>query len=494
LVITREAILAVYGQGPEAVVTLVETLVARINALEARVTALEAAQAKDSHNSGKPPSSDSTRAGRAPQSLRGKSGKPPGGQPGHPGTTLALRARPDRVALHAPAACAGCGHAFAAEAPAVAVAGERRQVFELPPVVLVCTEHRLAERACPRCGACTRGRFPPEARATVQYGPGLLALGLYLTTQHLLPVARAAEVLAALTGQRLSPATLLAAEGRCATTLAPVTARILTGLARSAVVHLDETAFYVVEGAGSAARWWLHVTCTRALTHYTPHPKRGTEAHAAVGLLPTYGGTAVHDGYASYGTHTGCRHALCGVHLLRELTFLAEEGPPATRHWAAAFKRALQVMKRGADRARAAGAAALDRVTLGRYRRRYAALLAQGEAAEPPPTRPAARRDGRGRLTRSPGAQLLHRLRRDRDAVLRFLADLAVPFDNSQAERDVRMMRVEQKISGGFRTPVGAATFCTLRGYLSTARKQDQHALTVLCDALLGHPFMPAIP
>lgn len=490
LVITREEILAVYAQGPAAVVALVETLVARINALtehgaqlEARVAALEVARAKDSHNSGKPPSTDVTRMGRAPKSLRGQSGKRPGGQPGHPGTTLALRPTPDAVATHAPAACAQCGHGFMpADPPAIPVAGERRQVFELPPIVLVCTEHRLAERACAQCGAWTRGTFPPEARSTVSYGPGLLALGLYLTTQHLLPVARAAEVLTTLVGQRVSPATLLAAEGRCAATLAPVTARIRAGLAASPTVHLDETGFYVAR-----VRWWLHVACTRALTLYTAHPKRGVAAHAAVGLLPTYTGTAVHDGYASYFTHRACRHALCGVHLLRELTFLAEE---CGARWAAALQRSLRTMKRAADRARAAGATALGRATLTRYQRRYDALVRDGEAAEPPAVQTATR----GRPRRTPAGQLLVRLRRDRGAVLRFLCDLRVPFDNSEAERDVRMMKVEQKVSGGFRTPAGAATFCTNRGYLSTARKQGQHALTVLRDALVGHPFMPTGP
>jgi transposase len=495
--IAREEILAVYARGPEAVVALVETLVARINALEARVTALEAAQAKDSHNSSKPPSTDLTRTGRAPKSLRRKSGKPPGGQPGHPGRTLALRAVPDVIQVHAPDTCAACGMPFAETTPHTPVRGERRQLVEWPPVALVCTEHRLAERTCARCGAVSRGAYPPAVRSTVQYGPALLALGVYLTTQQLLPVARAAAVLTALTGQRVSPATLLTAETRCAAALAPVVARTHAGLARSAVVHLDETAFYVGDlgTGGPAARWWLHVACTPTLTHYTAHPRRGTEAHAAIGLLPTYTGTAVHDGYASYGMYPGCRHALCGAHLLRELTFLAEEGAPATRRWAAGLKRALRTMKRATDRARVAGATTLDAATRRRYHRRYDVLLAQGAAAEPPPT-PASTPAGKqgGRRLRSPGGKLLHRLRRDRAAVLRFLDDLAVPFDNSEAERDVRMMRVEQKVSGGFRTPAGAATFCTLRGYLTTARKQGQHALTVLQDALLGRPFLPAIP
>lgn len=489
LIIPDEEILAVYTQGPAAVGALVATLVTQINALtqreaqlEARVAALEAARGKDSHNSSQPPSTDATRTGRAPKSLRGRSGRAPGGQPGHPGTTLALRATPDHVVTHAPAACAGCGHAFAADAPAVAVVGERRQVFELPPVQLHCTEHRVVERACPACGTWTRGTFPAAVRATVQYGPGVLALGVYLTTQHLLPVARAAEVLTTLLGQRISPATLLAAEARCATALAPVTAHIHTGLARSDALHLDETGFYV-----GRVRWWLHVACTRTLTLYTAHPKRGTAAHAAIGLLPTYAGTAVHDGYASYFTYRGCQHALCGVHLLRELTFFAEAHGA---RWAVALTRCLQTMHRAAERARAAGAGALDRATLARYHRRYDALVAAGVAAEPPPVWVAAC----GHARRTPAGQLLHRFDRDRTAVLRFLDDLRVPFDNSEAERDLRMMKVEQKISGGFRTAAGAATFCTNRGYLSTARKQGQHALTVLRDALAGHPFLPAIP
>ena len=482
--LTRDAVVAAMADGPDAVLALFAQVLAP---LVERVRALEAERAKDSHNSSKPPSTDPARTGRAPRSLRGRSGQRPGGQPGHPGRTLALRATPDVIRTHAPAACARCGGAFAPGAPAAVVAAERRQVFELPPVALVCTEHRVAERTCAGCGATTRGAYPPAARSTVQYGPGVLALGVYLTAQHLLPVARAAEVLGALVGQRVSPATLAAAEARGAAALAPVTAHIRAGLAASPVLHLDETGFFVADGPGPMRRWWLHVVCTPTLTHYVAHPKRGTAAHAAVGLLPAYAGTAVHDGYASYFTHRGCAHALCGVHLLRELTFLAEEGGA---RWAAALKRGLLTMKHAADRARTAGAAAVPRAALARYRRRYAALLAAGEAAEPPPVR--ASKFGHPR--RTPGAQLLLRLRRDQGAVLRFLTDLRVPFDNSEAERDLRMMKVEQKVSGGFRTAGGAATFCALRGYLSTARKQGQSALGVLRDLLAGQPFMPAVP
>ncbi|HKG92225.1 MAG TPA: IS66 family transposase [Gemmatimonadaceae bacterium] len=481
LVITREEVLAVYAQGPEAVVSLVLTLVERINALEARVAALEAERAKDSRTSSKPPSGDVV---RRPRSLRGKSGKRPGGQPGHDGHTLALRAEPDRVIEHAPAACAGCGAALPGRQGAGRrlVPGERRQVFELPPVRLTCTEHRLLEQRCPACGTWTPGRFPAAARTTAQYGPGLLGLGVYLTTQHLLPVARAAEVLAALTGRRVSPATLVAAEARGASALAPVMQRIRAGLTRAPVIHVDETGFFI-----AGRRQWLHTVSTPALTYYTPHAKRGCGAHDAIGLLPAYAGTAVHDCYDSYFTYP-CRHALCVVHLLRELTFFAEEHGA---RWAAALKRSLLAMKRGVARARAAGRAALERRTRRRYEGRYDALLAAGEAAQPPPR---ARTDHGGRPRRTPAGNLLVRLRRHRAAVLRFLDDFAVPFDNSEAERDLRMMKVEQKVSGGFRTPHGAQTFCTLRGYVATARKQGGSALDALRELFAGHPFIPAVP
>lgn len=262
-------------------------------------------------------------------------------------------------------------------------------------------------------------------------------------------------------------------------------ARIHAGLLRAPVVHFDETGFFVAQ-----QHWWLHVGGTRGLAFYTAHPRRGGRAHDAIGLLPAYAGTAVHDAYEAYFTYRGCRHALCGVHIQRELVFLEEECGARTAAWAGPLRRALETMRRGTVRARDAGSAALSARTQRRYARRFDALVAAGEAAEPPPT-PGA---NRGPPRRTPGALLLRRMRRHRDAVLRFVYDLAVPFDNSEAERDLRMMKVEQKVSGGFRTAAGAHTFCTLRSYLGTARKQGQDALGVLRGALAGQPFLPAVP
>lgn len=484
---TREEILAVYREGPEAVVALVAMLLERIATLEARVSALEARLAQDSHNSAMPPSRDPV---RRPRSLRGQSGKPPGGQPGHGGRTLALRATPDAAVTHAPAHCHACGAAFRGMPNAEDVSAERRQVFDLAPPRLVVTEHRVLDRRCPACGVWTRGAFPTGVRSTAQYGPEVHALAVYLTTQQLLPVARAAEMLRHLTGQPVSGATVLAAERRAAAALAPVTARIRAGLLRAPVLGVDETSVFVARRG-----WWLHVACTPTLTHYTVLPRRGRAAYAAIGLLPGFTGTVVHDGCPAFGTAPApapaypCRHALCGVHLLRELTFLVEE---YHLPWAARLKRWLLAMKAAVARAKAAGARALSPATLARYRRRYAALVAEGAAAEPPPLR----RPGttRGKLARTPAARLLLRLERDQPWVLRFLEDFAVPFDNNEAERDLRMMKVEQKISGGFRTAPGATAFATLRSYVVTARKQGRTALDALRTLFTGHPFLPAVP
>jgi transposase len=422
--------------------------------------------------------------------LRSPSGKRAGGQPGHEGTTLALRATPDVVVTHEPTHCEACGCALPGAPQALReISSERRQVFDLTRPQLVVTEHQVLDQQCRVCGEWTRAAFPAGVCSTVQYGPELRALAVYLTTQQLLPVARASEMLSHLAGQPVSVATVLAAEAHAVTAVAPVVAAIRAGLRRAPVLGVDDTTVFVARRG-----WWLHTASTPTLTAYDVLPVRGRAAYAAIGLLPTYQGTAVHDGCQAFGTAPRpapypCQHALCGVHLLRDLTFLAEEYELG---WAAQLKRLLLTMKAAVDRAKVAGRSTLPRATLTRYRQRYRALIAAGEAGEPPPER----RPGttRGKLFRTPAARLLLRLRRDEAWVLRFLDDFAVPFDNNEAERDLRMMKVEQKISGGFRTARGAKTFALLRSYVVTARKQGCNALRALRSLFAGEPFMPALP
>ena len=456
------------------------TLREQVGALLGRVQELEARLAKDSHNSSKPPSSDGLR--RKPKSLRQKSGKKPGGQLGHRGETLRLVAQPDAVVEHRPDHCPQCQTPLS---NAAVVLYERRQVQELPPVVrLVVTEHRALHVRCPRCAQVSVGAFPTAAPSRAQYGPGVRAVAVYLVEQQHLPLGRAQQLLADLLGMRLGRGTLVSWVQQAARVLEPVERQIKAALAHAPVLHHDETG---VRRAGQLA--WAHVTSTRRLTHYAIHPKRGQEAMDAIGILPTYQGVSVHDGWDSYRVYTACRHALCNVHHLRELTFLEEQYAQA---WACDLKALLREMKAATDHARRRGEHHLPPPARTQFIARYHGLLKTGLAANPPPPEQARRPGQRGRLAQSPPRNLLERLLLQQDEVLAFLDDLAIPFDNNQAERDLRDLKVQQKVSGCFRSEGGADAYATIRSYLATLRKQGQALLAALETVFSGQPLYPA--
>jgi transposase len=474
---TRDEILAVYAAGPEAVVSLVEQFQQALAALTARVQDLENRLNKDSHNSHKPPSSDGLARGKRPQSLRGQSGKPSGGQPGHPGQTLRPVEKPDERQVHAPSTCAHCGSALEAVAPC---ATERRQVFDLPPLSLVVTEHEAQTKRCPHCQQCTSGAFPAGVTQPTQYGPAVLALSVYLQTYQLLPFARTQELLQDLFGASPCQGTLARALAAASERLAPVEKEIRQAIHQAAVVHFDETGI-----RAEAHLRWLHTASSEQLTFYAVHPKRGREALDALGVLPGFRGVSMHDAYASYLCYPA-RHALCNAHLLRELIALEEQ---THQRWTTALIQLLREMKTEVETARAAGEEALEPTLLSALRSRYEALLAEGRRLNPP--LPHTRKVGRRK--QSPAQNLLDRLEKHAEAVLAFLYDFAVPFDNNLAERDLRMMKVQQKISGGFRSAEGAVTFCRIRGYISTLRKQGLHVLSALQSVFLGSPLMPRL-
>ncbi len=268
------------------------------------------------------------------------------------------------------------------------------------------------------------------------------------------PFGRTQQLLTDLFGVRLARGTVVGWVQQAARTLEPVETQILAALRRAAVLHSDETG---VRRGGRLA--WAHVTSTARLTYYAIHAKRGSEATDAIGILPTYTGVSLHDGWAGYRAYTACRHALCNVHHLRELTFLQEEYHQA---WAGELKELLQQMRTVAEQARAQGPRRVSSVQRAPLLARYRELLATGLAANPPPT--GQRRPGqRGRLAQSPARNLLERLLLGQAQVLAFLDDLAIPFDNNQAERDLRGLKMQQKVSGCFRSETGAAAFACLR-------------------------------
>jgi transposase len=456
------------------------TALERLEQTNARVKQLEGQAAKDSHNSSKPPSSNGFKDPvRKTASLREKSGKKSGGQPGHTGKTLMMVEHPDQRVLLTPERCEHCQQDLTS---APLARRERVQKVDLPSVRLEVTEYQVEVKACPCCQTETRADLPDGLTlASVQYGPNIKALAVYLACMHLLPLARVCQILSDLFGTTFSEACVLAACRQSARALTLVLAMIKTALQKSKVIHNDETGLRV-----NKKRWWLHVAATCWFTLYLAHPKRGKEATDAMGILPHFSGTSVHDSLASYLLYL-CIHALCVVHYLRELTFIFEH---FEQQWAKEMKTLLLEIKADVQLAREQGMTSLPEATKQDFERRYREIVQAGMAANPPPQKPPGKR---GKVAKSDALNLLIRLHQYQDMILRFMSDFDVPFDNNRAESDLRMMKVRQKISGCFRTEAGVALFCDLRSYLSTMQKQGVHLLTALRSAIIGSPLLPPL-
>lgn len=448
--------------------------------LSEQVKALQERQAKDSHNSSLPPSSDRFTRHKKPRSLREKSGKASGGQPGHPGSTLQMSETPDVVISLPPVTqCQHC-HANLSAVPIKTV--ERRQVIDVPKPRVETMEYQGEWKQCPECQHLTAADFPQETKAPTQFGPRLGAMAVYLMVQQLLPLGRTKETLGDLLGVWLSEGTLVGMQARAAKTLEAIEEQTKAALIAAKVVHQDESGLYV-----QGERWWVHVACTDQLTHYAAHPSRGQEALHAIGILPQFQGTSIHDGWLTYFLFL-CKHALCGVHLLRDLTFLAQEQGLI---WAHQLLKLLLDMRTVTVQARVEGQTALSPAVIADWTTKYEQILTQAEAFHPRALAPPGKKK-QGKVKQSPARNLLDRLQTYQDAVLAFLSDLAVDFDNNQAERDVRMIKVQQKVSGTFRSVTGAVHFLRIRGYLSTLRKQGKPQFSALEATLRGQPTLPS--
>ena len=443
----------------EELIALIAAQAAEIAALKARLAELERRLGLNSSNSSKPPSSDGLKKPARVSSLRESSGKPSGGQPGHKGETLRQVAEPDQIVDHHPPVCSRCG---AALTPDLAGGHAARQVFDLPePRPLIVTEHRAHSCRCAACGVTTRAAFPEGVNAPVQYGARIAAFVVYLLHYQLLPEDRLVELMADLFGVRIVAATLSTMSRACATRLREFAATLRDLVAGAPVKHMDETGFRI-----GGKTQWLHVASTGLLTFYRACARRGS-------LLADVIGIVVHDHWKPYYTMQGVLHALCNAHHLRELKALIEI---EKEDWARKMQRLLRRACYAANLARERGVCLKPRL-IESFERSYDAILAQGLAwheAEQPlaraRTQPADK--SRGRQPRRTGHNLILRLMTRKQDTLRFLRDPAVPFTNNQAERDARMMKLRQKISGGFRSTEGAADFAVIRSFLSTAKKQ----------------------
>lgn len=472
------------GLDKNELLVIIATLQEQVRTLEQQITeqavmiqSLQDQLAKNSRNSGKPPGSDGLKKART-RSLRAKTGRSRGGQPGHQAHTLQQVEQPDHVQIHDVVTCPDCGMDLH-ELPSAGC--ERRQVFDVPVVRLEVTEHRAIIKVCLGCGQSVKGTFPIKVSQPVQYGPRLKAQVCYLTNYQLLPWARTCELLGDLYNHKPAEALVLEANWVVTEGVAASCQAIKQHLIAAEVVHFDESGLRV-EGKLN----WLHVISTAHLTYYAIHPKRGAEAMQAIGILPEFRGRAIHDHWLSYFTFTDCQHALCNAHHLRELQFIVDQYDQA---WANQMSQLLLDIKdEMATTQRQDISLPPDRMA--HFEQRYAELLAEGLATNPLSDSPLPKK--RGRQKQSPARNLLNRLQQRQAETLAFMYDRRVPFDNNLAERDVRMVKIKQKISGSFRTQLGAESFCTIRSYISTVRKHGRNVIDAIFDALLGSPFIPA--
>lgn len=475
--ISEADIRAVYREGEDAVVLLVTTLLSRLTRVEARLERLESQHQKTSQNSSKPPSGDGF--GKRTQSLRKKSKRRSGGQKGHPGSTLEWREQVDEIVKHPVNECHRCGASLAS---AAVIDHELRQVHELPPLRLQVIEHQADVKSCEQCEAISSGAFPHDVTAQVQYGSGVRGLMVYLMNAQLLPSDRTCDLLKEVFGCEVSEGTLYNARRKCFEQLMPVEQQIKAHIEVEKVIHCDETGLRV-----NGKLWWLHVASTAELTYYFLHTKRGRKAIDEMDILPNFNGISVHDGWASYFGYD-CAHSLCNAHHLRELRFIFES---YKQPWAKAMMTLLKTIKTQVEKAKAQGASALSHWQMSRFEAQYQTLLMKGFKANPPPPVDNEAPKKRGRMKQSPAKNLLDRLDLHDTATLAFMFDFRVPFDNNQAERDVRMMKLKQKISGCFRAATGGQQFCRIRGYISTLRKQGIAVLDALTSTFSGAPILP---
>jgi transposase len=448
--VIRNKLRAIFEAGFEAMYAFVkdqEKIISRqskdIKKLEKRIKALEDRLNQNSSNSSKPPSTDWF---KKKINLRKKTGRSPGGQYGHRGSNLKMVETPDSITVHGVSSCTGCGRSLEEVPPDGC---RKRQVFDLPPIKAEVEEHRAEEKCCPHCGKLNKAPFPSGIDQPAQYGPRIKACAVYLSQYQLLPYARIKELFSDLFGTGLSAGTIVNTNRDCCQSLKPVEEAIKDKITDSPVAHFDETGMYT-EGD----RWWLHIASTEDLTYYGCHPKRGKAATDDIDILPNFSGIAVHDGWDTYFRYK-CGHGLCNAHHLRELKGIEE---CYKQRWAPDMASLLVEIKEAVDERRIA-ADRLEEHEIDNFKDRYDKII-----------------------------------EKYREETLCFMYNFDVPFDNSQAERDIRMAKVQQKISGTFRSTEGARTFCRIRGYISTTRKNSLSVIDAIQSVFEGDPIrVPAL-
>jgi transposase len=447
---------------------------ARFAALSERVAELERRLGKDSSTSSRPPSSDSPYKKKPrDRSLRGRSGRSRGKQPGAQSSTLRQVASPDDMVVCAPGACRRCGAGLAG---ARVTGVQKLQEFDItPPPPPTVTEYQVQARSCGRCGAVTAGQPPPGITGRAQYGPEAHAQAANLAAAHHVPIGRASQLMADMTGLPVSAGWMAGVRHKAAGKLEPFMDHVRALLRQAGVIYADETPARAASGLQ-----YVHVACTEFLTCMHTGGRSAADIDAG-GVLDSYAGVIVRDGYAGYSHLTDALHAWCGAHNLRDLRDLYTFDPDG-QIWARSMADLLIHANAAATAARAAGRQRLDETELTQIRAWYRGAVAKGITDN----------QNRRSKTAKDGQRLARRFRDHQDMILRFATDLTVGFTSNQAERDVRPVKVQQRSSGGsWRTLDGLADFAIVQSYLSTARKWGLSKLDALRQLFTTGPWLP---
>jgi len=458
----------------EELLDVIVTLLQKNAELEARVKELEARVAMNSQNSSKPPSSDGY---RKPPNQRKPSGKSPGGQHGHKGHGPKLPHEPDVFEIHKPEECENCPNA--SECDKRQKVSETRYEIDIPTTPIV-TEHQKMSVKCPLSKTVFTGRFPSHIGGRLQYGANLKALAVSLVTACTVSISRAQALLGDLFDISIGVGTISSMVSGCAAKVKSVVIDIKNEVSRSSVIHVDETGTRV-----DGKLVWVHVSSTGGLTYIDVCEKRGKEGIDAVGVLSDYSGTAVHDCWASYFKYDKVRHGLCNAHLLRELRAVLEN---TGQLWAWRLMDFLLALKRRKEEFVSRGLSCAPPEDLRVFLSDYDAIVSEALCLNPV-VDPVSVGKGRGRRARGRVGALVDRLVLRGSEFLLFFWDFVVPFDNNQAERDVRMFKVKQKVSGCFRSMAGGRAFSAIMSFVGTVRKCGLSAFRAIRDVLLGKAF-----
>lgn len=477
-------IIELYNKGLSEVIDVIKTLSnqikeqnSEIESLTSRVKSLEKQINKNSNNSSKPPSSDGLK--KKTKTLRSKSGKKIGGQEGHDGKTLELSENPDEIIIHTVDKCDICGESLQDVSPERLII---RQVVDIPDIKVKVIEHRADVKKCPKCRRKNTGKFPDGITNTIQYSDKVKAISVYLTQYQLIPYKRGSELISDMFGINLSQGTMVNFNNYCHEKLKPIEDNIKNSITNyQGTVHFDETGIAI-----GKKRQWLHVASNDKYTYYEAHEKRGKEAVDYMNILPNFTGTAVHDCWKTYHKYSNCNHALCNAHILRELNGVLEL---EKQTWAEPMKKLLVEIKKDVDLSyNTANALTLDKIEA--FEKRYAEILEAGFKEDYIAN---SEEYSKKKVKKSTSLNLLNRLSGYKEQILAFMYDFDIPFDNNLAERDLRMTKVKQKISGTFRSNDGAKAFTRIRGYVSTVRKNSLNTLECIKSTFTSKILDPTL-